>query len=66
MAWIIGKYPENTQLGTSYSDNITSSFYNGLMQIVTSDRYKDVFPMPLVNQNAKRQRDMVEGSAAIP
>ena len=27
LAWIIGKYPENTQLGTSYSDNITSSFY---------------------------------------
>ena len=56
LAWIIGKYPENTQLGTSYSDNITSSFYNGLMEIVMSDRYKQVFPnAPLVNQNAKRQ-----------
>ncbi|HZK00343.1 MAG TPA: LAGLIDADG family homing endonuclease, partial [Tissierellaceae bacterium] len=56
LAWIIGKYPEHTQLGTSYSDNITSSFYNGLMEIVMSDRYKQIFPSSnLVNQNAKRQ-----------
>lgn len=56
LAWIIGKYPEHTQLGTSYSDNITSSFYNGLMEIVMSDRYKQMFPSSnLVNQNAKRQ-----------
>ena len=23
LSWIIGKYPEHTQLATSYSDNIT-------------------------------------------
>lgn len=56
MAWIIGKYPESTQLATSYSDNITTSFYMGVMEVVTHQRYQDVFPeAPLMNQNAKRQ-----------
>lgn len=56
LSWIIGKYPEATQLATSYSDNITNSFYAGIMEIVQSDRYKQVFPdSPLVNQNAKRE-----------
>lgn len=56
LAWIIGKYPENTQLATSYSDAITQSFYNGVMEIVLGERFQKVFPeSPLVNQNAKRE-----------
>ena len=56
LSWIIGKYPENTQLATSYSDAITRSFYAGVIEIVMSDRYKDVFPdAPVVNQNAKNE-----------
>jgi predicted phage terminase large subunit-like protein len=56
LAWIIGKYPENTQLATSYSDAITQSFYNGVMEIVEGERFQKVFPeSPLVNQNAKRE-----------
>lgn len=56
MAWIIGRYPEHTQLGTSYSSSVTSSFYNGMMELVTGERYNRVFPdAPLMAQNAKRQ-----------
>lgn len=56
LAWIMGRYPEKTQLATSYSENITQSFYNGVMEILNSDEYKKIFPEAvLVNQNAKRQ-----------
>lgn len=55
LAWIIGRHPENTQLATSYSESITTSFYTGVMEIVQSERYMEVFSdAPLVNQNAKR------------
>lgn len=56
LAWIIGKYPEESQLATSYSDNITTSFYIGVMELISNPRYKEVFPdAPLVAQNAKRE-----------
>lgn len=56
LAWITGRHPENTQLGISYSDSITTSFYIGVMEIVTSERFIQVFPeCNVVNQNAKRE-----------
>lgn len=56
LAWISGRHPEYTQLATSYSDSITSSFYTGVMEVMLNERYTDVFPdSPIVNQNAKRQ-----------
>lgn len=56
LSWIMGRYPEETQLATSYTDSITQSFYNGTMEIVMSDMFKLIFPdAPLQNQNAKRQ-----------
>lgn len=56
MAWIGGRYPENTQLGTSYSESITVSFYLGVYEIMSSEKFSEVFPnSPIVNQNAKRQ-----------
>ncbi len=56
LSWIIGRHPENTELATSYSDAITTSFYIGVMEIVESEKYKDIFKgAPLVNQNAKRE-----------
>lgn len=56
LSWIIGRHPLNTQLATSYSDNITTSFYIGVMEIVMMDRYKEVFPeSSLINNNAKRE-----------
>lgn len=56
LSWIIGRHPENTELATSYSDSITTSFYMGVMEIVEGQRFREVFPdAPLVNQNAKRE-----------
>lgn len=56
LSWIIGRHPEGTQLATSYSDNITTSFYIGVMEVISSPRYKEIFPdAPIVNQNAKRE-----------
>jgi len=56
LAWVIGRYPTETQLATSYSDSITTSFYNGVMEVILGDKYPLVFPLsPLVSQNAKRQ-----------
>lgn len=56
LAWICGKYPEYTQLATSYSDSITTNFYIGVLEIVSSDRFIKCFTdCPIVNQNAKRE-----------
>lgn len=56
LSWIIGRHPENTQMGTSYSDSITTSFYLGVMEIVSSEKFAEVFPnSSLVGQNAKRE-----------
>lgn len=56
LSWIIGRHPLSTQLGTSYSDNITTSFYVGVMEIVLGERFNKVFPSSrLMNQNAKKQ-----------
>lgn len=56
LAWIGGRYPEFTQMATSYSGAITKSFYSGIMEIVTGERFLEIFPdEPLVNQNAQQQ-----------
>jgi len=56
LAWICGKYPEYTQLATSYSDSITTSFYIGVIEILEHERFKKVFSdCPIVNRNGKRE-----------
>lgn len=67
LAWIIGKYPEHTQLATSYSDAITTSFYIGVMEIIQSERHKKVFPeSPLISQNAKREEIWLKVAKRYP
>lgn len=67
LSWIGGRYPLYTQMATSYSDNITTSFYNGTMEVVQSDRFKAVFPdSPLVAQNAKRQEIFLKEQKRYP
>ena len=54
ISWIMGRKPTHTQLAISYSDAITKSFYVGVMGIITSQEFIDVFPNSmLVAQNAK-------------
>lgn len=67
LAWIIGRHPESTQLATSYSDNITTSFYIGVMEIATNPRYKEVFlDGDVVNQNAKREEIWIKTFKRYP
>lgn len=67
LAWITGKYPEETQLAISYSDNITQSFYVGVMEIVTSQRFKEIFNESiLINQNAKREEIWLKVAKRYP
>lgn len=67
LTWIMGRYPESTQLATSYSDNITSSFYIGTMEIVQSEEFNDVFgDASLVSQNAKRQEIWLKVAMRYP
>ena len=54
ITWIIGRHPLSTQLAISYSEAITKSFYNGVMEIIMNQRWQEVFPnSKLVAQNAK-------------
>lgn len=67
LAWIIGKYPEDTELATSYSDSITSSFYIGTMEIVQGQRFQEVFSdAPLISQNAKREEIWLKVAKRYP
>lgn len=67
LSWIMGKYPEDTELATSYSDSITSSFYIGTMEIVQSDRFQQCFPdANLISQNAKREEIWLKVAKRYP
>ena len=67
LSWIIGKYPEDTELATSYSDSITTSFYIGTMEIVQGKRFQEIFhDAPLVSQNAKREEIWLKVAKRYP
>lgn len=47
LSWIIGRYPEKTNLYSAHSDSITSALYNGLLEIITDPNtylWHDVYP----------------------
>ena len=55
--WIMGRDSERSNLYCSYSDIITSAFYNGLLEIMqdkTTYLYREIFPdADLVSTNSK-------------
>ena len=57
MTWLAGRDTEHPNLYSSYSDIITKSFYNGLLEIMTDSdtyNYKMIFPeSPIVRTNAQ-------------
>ncbi len=57
LTWLIGRNPEKTNLVSGYSDKLTRSFYDGVLEIMEDrETYKffDVFPMcRLVDTNSK-------------
>lgn len=55
--WVMGNQPEYPKLYSSYSDIITTAFYNGLLEIITDKdtyKYAEIFPKAkIVRTNAK-------------
>lgn len=55
-SWVIGRHPSDYSLFYSHSGDITRMFYDGVLDITTSDEYKwaEIFPeVKLTNTNAK-------------
>lgn len=58
-SWIIGKHPSDYSLFFSHSSDITRMFYDGVLDITTSDEYlwSDIFPdVKLRDTNAKAEK----------
>lgn len=58
-SWIIGKYPSDYSLFFSHSGEITRMFYDGVLDITTSDEYtwSEIFPdVKLRDTNAKAEK----------
>lgn len=57
--WVIGRHPKDYSLFFSHSGEITRMFYDGVLDITTSDEYKwrEIYPsVPLRNTDAKREQ----------
>ena len=57
--WIIGKYPEDSNLFFSHSGEITRMYYDGIYDICTSNEYtwQEIFPeVRLTSTNAKSEQ----------
>lgn len=59
MSWRMGKYPNSSNLYSAFSDTITSSFYNGVMEIISDPNtylWNEVFPAArIVHTNSKEE-----------
>lgn len=67
ITWIMGRHPAHTQLAISYSDAITKSFYMGVMSILLTKEFGEVFPnSKLVGQNAKDENIWLNNVSQYP
>lgn len=68
--WCIGRNSESSNLYSSYSDIITSAFYNGINEILTDPltyRWKSVFPdSKIVSTNAKDETLNIDRKKRYP
>lgn len=59
MTWLMGRNSEAPNLYSSYTDTITTAFYNGVMEVLTDQHtylWKDVFPdLDIAKTNAKNE-----------
>lgn len=58
-SWVIGKHPKDYSLFFSHSGDITRMFYDGVLDITTSEEYKwsEIFPeVKLRDTNAKAEK----------
>lgn len=70
LAWVMGRDTEHPNLYCSYSDTITSAFYNGLMEVLTDDHtynYRQIFPnAEIVKTDAKLETIDIERKKHYP
>ena len=69
LSWICGLYPDDYNLFYSHSGDITKMFYDGMLDIMTSDEYtwKDIFNgYQVTNTNAKLEQINIGKYAAFP
>ena len=59
VCWLMGRDTEKANLYCSFSDTITTAFYNGVLEVMTDDHtynYATVFPdAPIVKTDAKQE-----------
>lgn len=51
MTWMMGRNPELSNLYCSYSDTLTSAFYNGVLEILTDSNtysWREIFPRAVI------------------
>lgn len=70
MAWNMGRNTEGSNLYCSFSDTITTAFYNGMLEILTDDRtynYRQIFPAAeIVRTDAKLETIDLERKKRYP
>lgn len=58
--WVMGRHPESSNLYSSFSDIITSAFFNGVMEIITDTttyKYQEIFPECPIAKNGTNAKD---------
>lgn len=69
-SWEAGKYPERSNLYSSCSDTVTTSFYNGLLELMRDPftyHWQEIFPdAPIVKLNADKQTVNVLTDSRFP
>lgn len=51
MTWMMGRFPEKSNLYCSYSDTLTSAFYNGILEVMTDTHtycWNEIFPKAFI------------------
>lgn len=70
LTWIMGKYPDNSNLYVAFSDMITRAMYSGVMEILTDEvtyLWKDVFPDKVIaDTNSKDETINIERHKRYP
>lgn len=58
ISWMCGKYPDSPEVATAYGDKLTRSFYDGVLELITSSEYTygEIFPdSPLIATNSNNE-----------
>lgn len=69
MTWIAGRHPLNSNLYSAFSDTVTKSFYNGLLEVMKDDvtyHWAKCFDEDIVKINAQYQTVDIERKMRYP